>query len=159
MNIFRKELEFQQSKNVELNEKIKKLSNEVSYFQQQIVSTQRSSQQTLQGLEENLALEKRNRQIAEDDCRQRSHELLTKIQELSQQSCIIQVQNEEIKQLQEVVKRKTDANLTKDVELRIKSLTETLMLKQSNLEQITTERNALRIQLEKLEVWNVFFCD
>lgn len=159
MNIFRKELEFQQSKNMELTEKIKKLSNEALYFQQQVVSTQKSSQQSLQALEENLVSERKSRQTAEDDCRQRSHDLLAKIHELSQLNSIIQLKNEEIEQLQDAVRRKTDANCTKDVELRIKSLTETLILKQNNLEQITTERNALRIQLEKLEVFKRIFND
>lgn len=39
-----------------------------------------------------------------------------------------------------------------DLESRIKSLTQTLMIKQNTLETITTERNALRLQMEKLEV-------
>lgn len=39
-----------------------------------------------------------------------------------------------------------------EYENRIKSLTQALMLKQNTLETVTTERNALRLQLEKLEV-------
>lgn len=39
-----------------------------------------------------------------------------------------------------------------DLESRIKSLTQTLMIKQNALETITTERNALRLQIEKQEV-------
>lgn len=39
-----------------------------------------------------------------------------------------------------------------DLEERLQSLTQMLISKQSNLETVTTERNALRLQLEKLEV-------
>lgn len=38
------------------------------------------------------------------------------------------------------------------VESRLTSLTQTLVSKQQALEILTTERNALRLQLEKIEV-------
>lgn len=39
-----------------------------------------------------------------------------------------------------------------EVEMRLSSLTQTLVSKQQALESLTTERNALRLQLEKIEV-------
>lgn len=39
-----------------------------------------------------------------------------------------------------------------EMDSRLTSLTKTLVLKQQALECLTTERNALRLQLEKLEV-------
>lgn len=39
-----------------------------------------------------------------------------------------------------------------EVESRLSILTQTLVLKQQALESLTTERNALRLQLEKIEV-------
>lgn len=39
-----------------------------------------------------------------------------------------------------------------EVETRLASLTHTLVSKQQALESLTTERNALRLQLEKIEV-------
>lgn len=39
-----------------------------------------------------------------------------------------------------------------EVESRLSSLTRTLVLKQQELERLTTDRNALRLQLERLEV-------
>lgn len=39
-----------------------------------------------------------------------------------------------------------------EVESRLATLTQTLVLKQQALESLTTERNALRLQLEKIEV-------
>lgn len=42
------------------------------------------------------------------------------------------------------------------VESRLSTLTQTLVTKQNELEHLTTEKNALRLQLEKIEV-NFFF--
>lgn len=39
-----------------------------------------------------------------------------------------------------------------EMDSRITSLTQTLVIKQQALECLTTERNALRLQLEKIEV-------
>lgn len=39
------------------------------------------------------------------------------------------------------------------VETRLSSLTQTLVAKQQALESLTTEKNALRLQLEKIEVY------
>lgn len=41
-------------------------------------------------------------------------------------------------------------------ETRLANLTRTLVLKQQELEHLTTDRNALRLQLEKLEVHSFF---
>jgi chromosome segregation ATPase len=39
-----------------------------------------------------------------------------------------------------------------EIETRMSSLTRTLVLKQQELEHLTTDRNSLRLRLEKLEV-------
>ena len=39
-----------------------------------------------------------------------------------------------------------------ELESRLHALTQTLVQKQSSLETVTTEKNALRLQLEKMEV-------
>jgi Golgin subfamily A member 5. len=39
-----------------------------------------------------------------------------------------------------------------ELENRLHTLTQTLVLKQTSLETVTTEKNALRLQLEKIEV-------
>lgn len=44
------------------------------------------------------------------------------------------------------------ATPSNEMDSRIASLTQTLVLKQQALECLTTERNALRLQLEKIEV-------
>lgn len=64
----------------------------------------------------------------------------------------VKVKTNELSQIKETLKQKSNVNINEDFESRIRSLTQTLMLKQNNLETVTTERNALRLQLEKLEV-------
>lgn len=51
------------------------------------------------------------------------------------------------------------ATPSSEVESRLSTLTQTLVSKQQALELLTTERNALRLQLEKLEViiWSLKF--
>jgi len=46
------------------------------------------------------------------------------------------------------------ATPSSEIDARITTLTQTLVLKQQALECLTTERNALRLQLEKVEASN-----
>lgn len=51
-----------------------------------------------------------------------------------------------------MLSRNSKIHDTDEYENRVKSLTQTLIFKQNALETITTERNALRLQFEKLQV-------
>lgn len=62
----------------------------------------------------------------------------------------LQKQESEISRLRSQLSAAATPN--SEVESRLSSLTRTLVLKQQELEHLTTERNALRLQLEKLEV-------
>lgn len=62
----------------------------------------------------------------------------------------IQKQNSEISRLR--LQLSASATPNSEVDSRIGTLTQTLVLKQQALECLTTERNALRLQLEKIEV-------
>lgn len=62
----------------------------------------------------------------------------------------IQKQESEISRLRSQLSAAATPN--SEVETRLSSLTRTLVLKQQELEHLTTDRNALRLQLEKLEV-------
>lgn len=66
---------------------------------------------------------------------------------------LLTVKNGEIGQLKEAVRKKSTTS--GDFESTIKNLTHTLMLKQNNFETVTTERNALKLQLERVEVRHV----
>lgn len=62
----------------------------------------------------------------------------------------LQKQESEISRLRS--KLSAVATPSSEVESRLSSLTRTLVLKQQELEHLTTDRNALRLQLERLEV-------
>jgi len=62
----------------------------------------------------------------------------------------LQKQNSEISRLK--LQLSASATPSNEMDSRIASLTQTLVLKQQALECLTTERNALRLQLEKIEV-------
>lgn len=80
------------------------------------------------------------------------------LQELQEfQSEIVQLNNSiqdksrEILSLDEQLRRKPKVPVNEDLDNRLQTLTQTLMTKQNTLEAVTTERNALCLQLEKLE--------
>lgn len=74
-------------------------------------------------------------------------ELITKRNGFSLQ---LQRQDSEISKLR--LQLSASAIPNNEMDSRLASLTKTLVLKQQALECLTTERNALRLQLEKLEV-------
>jgi len=61
----------------------------------------------------------------------------------------IQKKNSEISKLK--LQLSVSATPSSEIDSRITTLTQTLVLKQQALECLTTERNALRLQLEKVE--------
>lgn len=71
MIIFRKELEFQQGKVEELNQKNVKLLNDLQSLQMQHQVIQQGLNKSNQLLEQNLLGEKNLRSIAEEDCSQK----------------------------------------------------------------------------------------
>lgn len=54
--------------------------------------------------------------------------------------------------MKDTIKRSSFKVINNDFQLRLQELTQTLMCKQNALEIVTTERNALCLQIEKLEV-------
>lgn len=54
--------------------------------------------------------------------------------------------------MKQQLKQRSSNKINNNIDSRLQSLTQTLMTKQNALEVVTTERNALRIQLEKLDV-------
>ncbi|XP_060537364.1 golgin-84 isoform X2 [Cylas formicarius] len=145
------ELEFHQQKVKDLTEKNAKLINDNQSLQIQHQVIQKGLQQSNQLLEESLSNEKRYRCIAEEDYAHKFKELHMRNQELLQTQELLRMKNEEIVQLRTALKQMGESTTNDEFENRIKSLTQTLMMKQNTLETITTERNALTLQLEKLE--------
>lgn len=75
-----------------------------------------------------------------------------KIEEVTRLQNYSSYATEENIKLKKTLARQPKNSEPDEFENRIKSLTQTLIFKQNNLETVTTERNALRLQLEKLEV-------
>ncbi|KAL0118860.1 hypothetical protein PUN28_009472 [Cardiocondyla obscurior] len=113
---------------------------------------QKSAETNLQN-QEILANERRRRLEAEEDMRLHSEEIRSLKDELISQrngfSLQLQKQNSEISKLK--LQLSAPATLSNEMDSRIATLTQTLVLKQQALECLTTERNALRLQLEKIE--------
>ncbi|XP_055549397.1 golgin-84 isoform X1 [Wyeomyia smithii] len=105
-------------------------------------------------LQQNLSIQSTKTLQLEDDLNIRQKELISTRQEIARQRSAFSVQTHEkdteiLKLRNQVQKLPTSPSL--DLEQRLSSLTQSLVHKQTTLETITAERNALRLQLEKLE--------
>lgn len=149
---YRKELLFQQEKNQELVDKLNNVTLEMVNLQQQLANMEKLNQQTVHNIEESLIKERAFRGTAEDELKLKTQEIQKLSDELSYVHNILSVKNSEIDRIKEQLRLSASFKGNNDLESRLHSLTQTLMSKQSTLETITTERNALRLQLEKLEV-------
>ncbi|XP_014479825.1 PREDICTED: golgin-84 [Dinoponera quadriceps] len=113
---------------------------------------QKSAETNLQN-QEILTNERRRRLDAEEDVRLHSEEIRSLKDELITErngfSLQLQKQDSEISRLR--LQLSASATPSNEMDSRLASLTKTLVLKQQALECLTTERNALRLQLEKLE--------
>ncbi|XP_050454420.1 golgin-84 isoform X2 [Cataglyphis hispanica] len=113
---------------------------------------QKSMEKNLEN-QEILASERHRRLEAEEDARMHTEEIRSLKDELINQhnefSLQLQKQNSEISRLK--LQLSTSAMPNSEMDTRIASLTQTLVRKQQALECLTTERNALRLQLEKIE--------
>lgn len=87
------------------------------------------------------------KEILFQEIRSLKDELLTERNRFSLQ---LQKQNSEISRLRLQLSASTTPS--NEMDSRLATLTKTLVLKQQELECLTTDRNALRLQLEKLEV-------
>ncbi|XP_049820330.1 golgin-84 isoform X2 [Aethina tumida] len=148
----KEELKFQQEKNNELLEKNQRLTSDIQSLQMQHQVILNGLQQSNQALEDSLLNEKKFRKSAEEDCIIKTREIQAKHQELTQLEMQLKEHENEIAKLQLALKQKKMVNVNEDLESQVQSLTQTLMMKQNNLETVTTERNALRLQAEKLEM-------
>ncbi|XP_030748447.1 golgin-84 [Sitophilus oryzae] len=148
----KKELEFLKDKVAELNKKNENMLNDMHSQQMQHQVIQNRMAQSNQLLEQSLLTEKKNHFLTEEDCAQKTKELQNRYDELRQLQNVIKIKNEEIDKLKENYSRVSNTLSHEEYENRLKSLTQTIISKQNALETITTERNALRVQLEKLQI-------
>uniref|UniRef100_A0A1B6C3F1 Uncharacterized protein n=2 Tax=Clastoptera arizonana TaxID=38151 RepID=A0A1B6C3F1_9HEMI len=109
-------------------------------------------------LQEMLSQQKKYRQIAEEDCKTRSDELHSVREELNRQCSLLASrlkdrENELTRLRAQLTQRPASPPISGgELEMRMSSLTKTLVQKQTALEALTTERNELRFQIEELEL-------
>nr|CAD7415561.1 unnamed protein product [Timema poppensis] len=110
---------------------------------------------SVQALQNSVQEEKRKRQAAEEDCRTQAEDLRSLREELTRERATLASKvrewETELTKLRNQLSKRPSSALGGELESRLHALTQTLVLKQTSLEQATTEKNALRLQLEKLE--------
>jgi len=94
----------------------------------------------------------------EDDIRLQKQEL-THVREemLKQKTHLTTKLHEKENELKRLKNAYRESQVNAEIENRVQSLTQSLITKQNNLELVTAERNALRLQYEKLTVCNFAF--
>lgn len=72
--------------------------------------------------------------------------------QVAQLASRVRERDTELSRLRSQLSQRPSSPMGDELENRLHTLTQTLVLKQSSLETVTTEKNALRLQLEKIEV-------
>lgn len=115
-----------------------------------------TSNEQIRSLEENVHSEKQRREDAEQELLKQKQELQYNLEELrktkmSYQTCI-KDREAEIEKLRNQIMTKSMSSSTEgELEARVKTLTESLIQKQTTLETLSTQKNSLALQLERLE--------
>ncbi|XP_029178032.1 golgin-84 isoform X2 [Nylanderia fulva] len=153
LNQLKQECESVREENQQLSQQIKTLHEELRNADINLEKIKQKSMETNLKNQEILTSERHRRLEAEEDARKHCEEIRSLKDEIINQnngfSLQLQKQNSEISKLK--LQLSTLAMPNNEMDSRITSLTQTLVIKQQALECLTTERNALRLQLEKIE--------
>lgn len=121
-------------------------------LEKQLIETSNINHQKIRTLQEGLAKEFKLHTTAQLELKKKSEEVQKLIGELTHQNNKLNAANAEI----DVLKAQINANAmnksNEDLELKVRSLTHNLMLKQHDIEVLTSERNALHLHLNDLRV-------
>lgn len=148
-DMFREEL--QQSKMTADN-----LKSELQEIEMQLQQESDAANDQIRSLEETIQEENRRRVDAEQDLLKQKQELQYAIEEMNRQKGAFQnkinEKESDIEKLRNQLTTKTMSSSTEgELESRVRSLTESLIQKQTVLESLSTEKNSLSLQLERLE--------
>ncbi|XP_011867092.1 PREDICTED: golgin-84 [Vollenhovia emeryi] len=153
LNQLKQERDGVREENQQICQQLKMLREELANADLNLEKIRQKSVETNLQNQEILTSERRRRLEAEEDMKLHSEEIRSLKDELISQrngfSLQLQKQNSEISRLK--LQLSVSATPSNEMDSRIASLTQTLVLKQQALECLTTERNALRLQLEKIE--------
>ncbi|GFN97678.1 golgin subfamily a member 5 [Plakobranchus ocellatus] len=132
------------------------LRAELQDVESQLQQESDTSQDTIASLEASLQEEKRRREDAEQELLKQQQEYQFSVEELSKQKSAFQTRinsrEAEIEKLRNQLMTKSMSSSTEyELESRVRSLTESLIQKQTVLEALGTEKNSLVLQLERME--------
>ncbi|KAF1472800.1 Golgin subfamily A member 5, partial [Pygoscelis antarcticus] len=135
---------------------IQQMRTELQDMETQQVSEAESVREQLQDLQEQIAAHKMAKQEAEAELERQKQELHYTEEELYRTKntlqCRIKDREEEIQKLRNQLTNKALSSSSQtELENRLHQLTETLIQKQTMLESLSTEKNSLVYQLERLE--------
>lgn len=135
---------------------IQQLRTELQDMETQQVSEAESAREQLQDLQEQISAHKMAKQEAEAELERQKQELHYTEEELYRTKNTLQSRikdrEEEIQKLRNQLTNKTLSSSSQtELENRLHQLTETLIQKQTMLESLSTEKNSLVYQLERLE--------
>ncbi|XP_017755988.1 PREDICTED: golgin-84 [Eufriesea mexicana] len=153
LNQLRQERDILREENQQCSEQLRIVHEELMNANVKLEKMRQKSAETNVQAQEIFATERRRRLDAEEDARLHSDEIRSLKDELIRQrnnyTTQLQKNDSEITRLRMQLSATSTPN--SEVESRLASLTQTLVSKQQALENLTTERNALRLQLEKVE--------
>lgn len=153
LNQLRQERDTLREENQQISEQLRIVREELMNADVKLEKMRQESAETNIQTQEIVTTERRRRLDAEEDARLHLEEVRSLKDELIRQrnGYTTQLQKNE----SEIAKLKMQLSATlipsSEIESRLASLTQTLVSKQQALENLTTERNALRLQLEKIE--------
>ncbi|XP_049279753.1 golgin-84 [Anopheles funestus] len=155
------ELEQTRQEKANLLEELNNLNDRMKQRETQWMSNEEKLRVTVQGLEQNVqrfqqqvSFETDKYKLLEDDFKTKQKELVSAREELIKQRTSFTLRLHEKESENNKLRNKIHTRPVSplnDHEDRLASLTQSLVQKQTALETVTAERNALRIQLEKLE--------
>ncbi|XP_067403159.1 golgin subfamily A member 5 isoform X2 [Emydura macquarii macquarii] len=152
----RHERETQKEEIQKLMGQIQQLRTELQDMETQQVSEAESAKEQLQDLQEQIATHKMGKQEVEAELERQKQELHYNEEELYRTKNTLQSRikdrEEEIQKLRNQITNKAlSSSSQSELENRLHQLTETLIQKQTMLESLSTEKNSLVYQLERLE--------
>ncbi|KAG7206477.1 hypothetical protein KM043_003822 [Ampulex compressa] len=153
LNQLRHERDALREENLQISEQIRVVREELMHADLKLEKMRQKSMETSIQAQETLAVERRRRLDAEEDARLHSEEIRALKEEMLSQrkTYALQLQKQDSEITRFRMQLSAVSTPSSEVESRLASLTQTLVLKQQALEGLTTERNALRLQLEKIE--------
>ncbi|KZC09979.1 PREDICTED: golgin-84 [Dufourea novaeangliae] len=153
LNQLRQERDTFREENQQISEQLRIVREELMNADVKLEKMRQKSAEANIQTQEILATERRKRLDTEENLRLSSEEIRTLkdqiIRQCNRYTKQLQKNESEIAKLR--MKLSTQSTPSDDMKTRLESLTQTLVSKQQVLESLLTERNALRLRLEKIE--------